>query len=191
MREYLTVLNQLLAGERVQFSGEEYRVNWQAALPGTVAPPVLVAALGPAMLRLCGRLASGTITWMGGLDYLSNIAVPTMSAAAETVGRPAPRFVAMVPVLLTADAAAGRETVNTAFQLYGRIPSYRATLDRGGAEVPADVAIVGPESEIERGLRDFAAAGVTDLVAVIPMNAEAGDQERTRGFLASRVGAPG
>ena len=173
MREYLSILNGLLAGERVSFSGELYRVNTQISVPGTKKPPVLVAALGPAMLKLCGRLADGTVTWMGGIDFLRDIAVPTMSAAATAAGRPAPRFVAMVPVLLAADAAAGRDLVNSTFQLYGRIPSYRATLDRGGAANPADVAIVGSEREIETGLRAFAAAGVTDLVAVIPSTAGA------------------
>ena len=171
MREYLTILNGLLAGERVAFQGDLYRVNAQVAVSGAKKPPVLVAALGPAMLRLCGRLADGTITWMGGVDFLRDIAVPTMSAAAKAADKPAPRFVAMVPVLLTNDTTAGRELVNTTFQMYGQIPSYRATLDRGGAANPADVAIVGTAADIEAGLREFAAAGVTDFVAVIPTTA--------------------
>jgi len=172
-REYLTILNGLLAGERVSFQGDLYRVNAQVAVAGAKKPPVLVAALGPAMLKLCGRLADGTITWMGGIAFLRDIAVPTMSVAAAKAGKPAPRFVAMVPVLLTDDASAGRELVNTAFQMYGQIPSYRATLDRGGAANPADVAIVGSAADVEAGLRDFAAAGVTDFVAVIPTTAGA------------------
>jgi F420-dependent oxidoreductase-like protein len=174
-REYLTVLNGLLNGERVSFQGDEYRVNYQLTVPGAKRPPVLVAALGPAMLRLCGRLADGTVTWMGGTDFLRNIAVPTMSDAAKKAGKPAPRFVAMVPVLLAKDAAAAKEIVNTKFAAYGQIPSYRATLDRGGAANPADVAIVGGEEEIESGFRAFEAAGVTDLVAVIPPGASEAD----------------
>ncbi len=167
-REYLTVLQGLLRGELVDFQGEEFRVRYQVTLGGVQAPPVLVAALGPDMLRLCGRLAEGTITWMGGIPYLRDVAVPTMSAAAAKAGRPAPRFVAMVPVLLSRDSAAAKDVVNQTFQAYGGIPSYRATLDRGGAAGPADVALVGTEEELESGLRQFEAAGVTDFVAVIP-----------------------
>ncbi len=74
------------------------------------------------MLRLSGRLADGTITWMGGLDYLRDVAIPTMSEAAEKAGRPAPRFIAMVPVLLTDDRDAGRDTINQTFEMYGRDP---------------------------------------------------------------------
>ena len=44
MREYLSILNGLLAGERVSFSGELYRVNTQISVPGTKKPPVLVAS---------------------------------------------------------------------------------------------------------------------------------------------------
>src|SRR5215472_10136402 len=171
MKDYLTILNGLLAGERVQHKGAEYAVSVQVAVPGTKRPPVIVAALGPAMLKLCGRLADGTLTWMGGIDYLRDIAIPTMSAAATAAKRAAPRFVAMVPTLLTANVAAGRVAVNTTFAMYGQVPSYRATLDRGGASNPADVAVIGNEAAIEAGMNAYANVGVTDFVAVVPMNA--------------------
>lgn len=174
-REYLTILTALLAGDAVRFEGELYRVKAQVTVGAAPPPPVLVAALGPAMLRLCGRLADGTITWMGGIDYLRNVAVPTMSAAAEAAGRPAPRFVAMVPVLLSDDTAAGRDLVNEAFAMYGRVPSYRATLDRGGASEPSDVAVIGDADAVIAGLAAFADVGVTDFTAVVPRSAPSYD----------------
>ena len=167
-REYLTILDSLLAGEVVRHKGEEYKVKAQITVADASKPPVLVAALGPAMLRLCGRLSDGTITWMGGIDYLRDTAIPTMSEAAAAAGRAAPRFVAMVPVLLADDAAAGAETINESFKMYGQIPSYRATLDRGGAALPADVAVVGSPEEITDGVAAYREVGVTDFAAVIP-----------------------
>lgn len=167
-REYLTVLDGLLAGDTVEHDGDEYRVKAQITVAGTTKPPVLVAALGPAMLRLCGRLADGTITWMGGIDYLRDMAIPTMSESAEKADRPAPRFVAMVPVLLSDNEAEARDTINTTYEAYGRIPSYRATLDRGGAKLPADVAVLGTADAIEAGIEAFADIGVTDFIAAIP-----------------------
>lgn len=166
-REYLTVLNGLLSGERVSFAGELYRVNSQVTLKAP-KPPVLVAALGPDMLKLCGRLADGTITWMGGVNFLRDVAVPTMTESAARAGKAPPRFVAMVPIVLAEDVAAAREVVNSTFAVYGQLPSYRAALDRGGAGNPADVAIIGTDEEIESGIRAYRDAGVTDLVAVIP-----------------------
>ena len=167
-REYLTILNGLLAGDVVTHAGEEYNVKAQVGVEGAAKPPVLVAALGPAMLRLCGRLADGTITWMGGIDYLRDMAIPTMGGAAAEAGRPAPRFVAMVPVLLADDVGAGRDTINTTFEAYGRIPSYRATLDRGGAALPADVAVVGAADAIAAGIEAYAEVGVTDFAVAVP-----------------------
>ena len=175
-RDYLNILTGLLRGEQVKYQGTQYRVNAQVSVVGVQPPPVLVAALGPAMLRLCGRLADGTITWMGGVEYLRDVAVPTMSAAAAAAGRTPSRFVAMVPILLEASVAAGRDAVNAAFQLYGQIPSYKATLERGGAALPADVAIVGDAAAIARGVQAFADVGVTDLVAVVPREPSAAAQ---------------
>jgi len=185
-RDYLQVLTGLLAGEAVSYQGEQYRVNAQITVGGAARPPVLVAALGPAMLRLCGRLADGTITWMGGLDYLRDLAIPTMSQAAAEAGRPSPRFVAMVPVLLTDDPASGAGVINETFAMYGQIPSYRATLDRGGAAQPADVAVIGDQSAIEAGIRAYAEIGVTDFAAVVPRGApEAADTNELLSNLAA------
>ncbi len=170
-RDYLTILNGLLAGDIVRHDGPEYQVKARLDLEGVAKPPVLVAALGPAMLRLCGLLSDGTITWMGGIDYLRDVAIPTMSEAAAEAGRPAPRFVAMVPVLLSDDRADCEKIINEAFARYGEIPSYRATLDRGGAKLPADVAVYGSHDEVEAGIRAFAEIGVTDFVAAIPPRA--------------------
>ena len=167
-RDYLSILNALFTDGAVDYRGDEYQVKAQVNVVGARRPPVLVAALGPAMLRLCGRLADGTITWMGGIDYLRDLAIPTMTEAAEGAGRGAPRFVAMVPVLLSDDLDQGRNTVNETFQMYGQIPSYRATLDRGGAAMPADVAVIGDAQSIESGVRAYADIGVTDFAVVVP-----------------------
>ena len=190
MREYLTVLNGLLAGEQVSFKGELYRVYAQVVVPGAPKPPVLVAALGPAMLKLTGRLADGTITWMGGIPYLRDIAVPTISAAAAEAGRPAPRIAAMVPIVVTSDAATARDALNTTYKMYGVLPSYRATLDRGGAANPADVAIIGTQNEVEAQIKEYAAVGVTDLNAVLTAG-PAGNREATYELLGSLAKQPG
>ncbi|MGE0544717.1 MAG: TIGR03564 family F420-dependent LLM class oxidoreductase [Dehalococcoidia bacterium] len=182
-REYLTVLNSLLAGERTVFQGEHYRVAAQLTIPGATKPPVLVAALGPDMLRLCGRLADGTATWMGGITYLRDVAVPTITAAADRAGRSAPRIVAGLPICVTNDVTAARADAERNFATYGRLPSYRATLDRGGAAGPGDVAILGNESEVETQVQALATAGVTDFNGVI-FSATGGSTERTYELLA-------
>jgi alkanesulfonate monooxygenase SsuD/methylene tetrahydromethanopterin reductase-like flavin-dependent oxidoreductase (luciferase family) len=70
--EYVQIVAPLLRGETVGFSGEEFRVNaGPPALVDGVEIPVLLAALGPRLLRVAGQHATGTIPWMTFYD-LSN-----------------------------------------------------------------------------------------------------------------------
>jgi len=47
------------------------------------------------------------------------------------------------------------------FEIYGVLPSYRAMLDREGAQGPGDVAIVGDEIAVRAQLERLAEIGVT------------------------------
>jgi F420-dependent oxidoreductase-like protein len=166
MREYLTCLTPLLRGELTSFAGQEFRIEgYQLSVPGATPPPVLVAALGPQMLRLAGRLADGTAVWMGGPRYLAEHALPGITAAAQQAGRPAPRIVAGLPICVTDRPDEVRERAARAFERYGQLPSYRAILDREGAEGPADVSLIGSEAHVRAGLRQLESAGATDLAA--------------------------
>ncbi len=184
MREYLSVLNPLLAGESASFRGEEYRVNARLDVPGATKPSLVVAALGPQMLKLAGRMADGTATWMGGPKYLAETAIPTIRTAAAEAGRPEPRIVSGFPVAVTNNVEAARESAAHVFQVYGQLPSYRAVLDVEGAANPADIAIVGNEDEVVRQLRQLAEIGVTDLHAsVFRVREDPGAAHRTRKLL--------
>ncbi|MFI5315733.1 MAG: LLM class F420-dependent oxidoreductase [Myxococcota bacterium] len=188
MREYLKVLGPLLRGEGVQFQGEQYRVAAQLAVPGATRVPLLVAALGPTMLRLTGELADGTITWMTGPKTLAAHIIPTLREAAKAAGRPEPRIVAGFPVIVTAKPAEAREKIGKALVIYGQLPSYRAMLDREGAAGPADVALAGDEAQLRRDLARLREIGVTDFSAAVTA-VEEGAEERTLAFLASELGS--
>ena len=62
---------------------------------------------------------------------------------------------------------------------YQDLPSYRAMLDREGADGPADVAIVGTEAQVHDALGVLAAAGTTDFAA-LPMSLDPEVVARTR-----------
>lgn len=190
MKEYLSVLRPLLNDGRVGFQGEVYRTTAGLAVPGTRPMPVLLAALAPKMLHLAGAVADGTMLWMSGLKTIETHVIPLITAAANEAGRPAPRIVAGLPICVTEDVAAGREAAGKVFQMYGQLPNYRRMLDREGAAGPGDVAVVGDEGAVEKQLRDFASAGVTDLVA--PIYGSGDDRPasvaRTRALLKSLVG---
>jgi F420-dependent oxidoreductase-like protein len=176
-REYLTVLNGALSGQPVQFKGEEYRVQFQLTVPGAQKPPVVVAALGPQMLKLAGRMADGTATWMGGPKYLESTAIPAISAAAAEAGRAEPRVVAGFPIAVTSKVDEALASASQAFAIYGTLPSYRAIMDVEGAADASGIAIVGNEEAVVRQLRHLRDIGVTDLNA--SPYAVSGDGEAT------------
>jgi 5,10-methylenetetrahydromethanopterin reductase len=178
LREYLEALLPLVSGSAVEVHGEVVTAVTPGPLEVPQAPPpsVLVAALGPTMLRLAGRLTDGTITWMTGTATVASHVVPTITAAATAADRPSPPRVAVaLPVVLTSDADRARSQIDEAYALYATLPSYRAMLEREGATVPSDIALVGDEGALRAGLARLADAGATDLLA-----APAGSPEERR-----------
>ena len=192
MRDYLTALAPLLPGESVSFQGETLKAVGTVAVPGATPPPLLVAALGPVMLRLTGEIADGTVTWMTGPSTIAGHIVPIITAAAAAAGRPDPQIVAGLGVCVTDDRDGAHRRAAEQFSLYGRLPSYRAMLDREGAQGPEDVALIGDEASVQAQVGRLADAGTTELVGVPFGTAE----ERARtlqllGELASSGVAPG
>jgi len=185
LKEYLAALMPMLHGDVVRSAGEVVTANTYSALevPDAAAPPVLVAALGPTMLKLAGRRADGTVTWMTGTTTVADHIVPTIAAAAVDAGRPAPRVGVSLPVTVTADVEAAKRRIDDAFAIYPTLPSYRAMLDREGAAGPSDISLVGDDDAVAAALRRLADAGATDFVASIV--GTAADRDRTTDLLAA------
>jgi 5,10-methylenetetrahydromethanopterin reductase len=186
MREYLNVLMPLLYEGTVDFQGERYRTNATLNVPTKKAPSLVVAALGPAMLKLAGSRTDGTTLWLTGPKTIADHTVPLVREAAQEAGRGNPRVIAGMPVVLTNDAAQARAMVSRQLALYSNIPSYRAMLDREGAQGPGDVALAGNEAELREQLGRLRDIGVTDLNAVL-VNEDAAVYERTLAFLANEL----
>jgi 5,10-methylenetetrahydromethanopterin reductase len=184
MREYLSILKPLLRGEPVKYRGKEYNVNMSLNVPGATPVPVAMAALGPQMLDLCGREATGTITWMAGQKALREHVVPRITTAAREAGNQPPRIIAGMPIAIANDRAKALEVAAKVFQVYRDLPAYRAMLNREGAQEPVDVALVGDPATVTGGLKRLEDIGVTDLCAFV-FHAEPGAFERTIDFLSS------
>ena len=164
-----------------------FRVHNPLDITDVAPTPVLLAALGPLMLRLAGERTDGTILWLADERAIGTHVAPTITQAAEAAGRPAPRIVAGVPVCLCGD-----DEVDVAVARANRIlseaevsPNYQRLLDLGDAENVGDILAAGSESTVEKRLRSFADAGVTDLsVRVVPIGE---DRDAAR---SPRCGAP-
>jgi alkanesulfonate monooxygenase SsuD/methylene tetrahydromethanopterin reductase-like flavin-dependent oxidoreductase (luciferase family) len=167
-------------------SGDTVTARAQIAIDQAPPVPVMVAALGPKMLRLAAEQTTGTITWMTGPKTLAEHTVPTITAAADAVGNGPARVVSALPVAVTSDPDGARSRAGRAFEVYGHLPSYRAMLDREGVAGPADVALVGSEAEVRAGIERMRSAGVTDFVAV-EFLASGPEADETRALLTSML----
>ncbi len=168
VREYLEILGPLLRDKSVRFAGEALTTRTDLEIDGP-APKIMVAALGPQLLRVTGRLADGTILWMTGPTTIAEHTVPTISEAAAEAGRPDPEIVAGFPVCVTdgsgSATGAARQRAAEEFLIYGTLPSYRAMLDREGYGGPEDLAIIGGAAEVGERIAAMAERGVTTFAA--------------------------
>lgn len=193
MRHYLEVLNAALRGDaQVDVENQHFRVHSPMDVTDRDRTSVLLAALGPVMLRIAGEQASGTILWMADERAIAEHIVPRVTKAATAAGRPAPRIVAGVPVALCAqgEVEAARAWAN---QLLGHAeysPNYERLLEHGDAKDVGDILAAGDESVIVARMRAFRDAGVTDFaVRVLALGrdreARIASRRRTLAFLAS------
>jgi F420-dependent oxidoreductase-like protein len=196
MRATLDALDQGLAGPgQVDVENDFFRIHNPLSVTDVTPTPVLLAALGPKMLQLAGERTDGTILWLADERAIANHIAPIITKAAESAGRSTPRIVAGVPVCLCSDGE-----VDVAVARANRVlseaevsPNYQRLLDQGDATSVGDILAAGSESSVEKRLRSFADAGVTDLsVRVVPIGDDRdqllASMRRTREYLASLSG---
>ncbi|MCV7056914.1 TIGR03564 family F420-dependent LLM class oxidoreductase [Mycolicibacterium gilvum] len=192
LRDHLDVLAAAFAGPgQVDVDNDTFHVHSPVDVADT-APALLLAALGPTMLRIAGERADGTVLWMADERAIGEHVVPRIGAAALGAGRPAPRVVAGVPVALCEPADVNDARAH-ASEILGHAhlsPNYVALLEHGDADDVGDTMAAGDESAVLTRLRAYRDAGVTDLAArVIPLGDTPArrhqSRRRTAEFLAS------
>ncbi|WP_167097735.1 LLM class F420-dependent oxidoreductase [Mycobacterium sp. DL592] len=166
LREHLTVLRSIFDTGTVDFHGSQITASpgWPPRVAGGTPVPIYVAAMGPKSLAVTGELADGTLPYLAGPRTISEFIVPTISAAAAAAGRPEPRVIAAVPVLVTDDVPAGRRAAEEVLSFYTAIPSYQKVIAREGVSSVAELAAIGPAEAVLEQLRSYRSAGVSDLV---------------------------
>ena len=193
MRAYIDVLEQALYGPGVvEVENDLFRVHNPLDITDVTPTPILLAALGPRMLQLCGQRTEGTILWMADERAIGSHIVPNLSRAAEAAGRVVPRVVAGIPVCLCRD-----DEIDAAVARANRIlsevevsPNYQKLLEHGDARQVGEILAAGSESAIEKRLQAFADAGASDIsLRVVPVGTGRDELlaslRRTRDFIAS------
>lgn len=192
VRDYLEVLTAAFTGPgSVDVDNDNYRVHSPVDVTDTTEMPVLIAALGPTMLRIAGERTGGTILWMADERAIGDYVVPALTEAAA--GRDV-RVVAGVPVALC-----GNDEVDGARAYASEVlghadfsPNYVRVLEHGDAQDVGDTMAAGDEAAVRTRLRRYRDAGVTDLaVRVVPLGddpaARQASRRRTQEFVASLI----
>ncbi len=122
MRETITAVRQLLAGERVKMNGRF--LQWQdEAFLRFIPPritPIYIGAMGPKMLKLSGELADGVLPLLFPPEHFYNVKPLLEEGAAQRAENLADLdFAVCIWVSLAEDRAAARQTLAHKIAYYG------------------------------------------------------------------------
>ncbi len=179
--EYLNAMNPLLEGNPVDVSGDFISHTTEIAVPSDT-PGLMLAALGPKMLKLAADRSAGTITWMTGPKTIAEHIKPNLDAGGGG------QIVAGVGAIVTnsdEETEAARNWANKALAIYPQLPSYRAVMDREGATEAADLVLIGDSDTVRAGIEQYRAAGTDEVAMNLIGSPEQNDQ--TWDLIASMV----
>jgi coenzyme F420-dependent glucose-6-phosphate dehydrogenase len=193
MREALQIMRRLLDGEKLTFEGEYYRTD-RAKLysPPIGDVPIWMAAGGPKSSALAAKYAEGIITSVKDPAITLEKVIDPARAAAESLGRPAPRILATRWALHAANDDEAWEALRSwrGLRAPGRLEAVDPqTLRERADELPRDevlssYSIVGDADEVAETYRPLIDEVAADIVTFQMASL---DQEATIQMLGTEV----
>ena len=142
VREYLEIVRRAMRGEKLDFDGEFFSAHGfkLAFRPSGRTIPIYLAAFGPRMSRLAGKLTDGVLINMANPTEIRRIADEARSGAREAGKDPAAlEIICKVRCSVAEQRGLAREALSHALAYYALADYYRNLLSRMGfgAEVEA------------------------------------------------------
>jgi probable F420-dependent oxidoreductase len=204
MRETVTALRRLAAGERTSFRGESWSIDgFRLRLP-IARPRITVAAFGKRMLDLAARVADRVVVNLVTREQVASTRERLERAAAQA-GRAVPPLCVWLPAAVDPSPAT-RAQLAQQLTAYLPAPGYaemfaaagfgglvelarsgmsrRELADHVGVDVIGAVSACGTLEEVRARLREYQNAGA-DSIAVVPATAADPGGERTMTALRS------
>ncbi|MCH9673188.1 MAG: TIGR03564 family F420-dependent LLM class oxidoreductase [Gammaproteobacteria bacterium] len=185
-REFVDGLQPLLQGARANVEGDQVTTRAELTIDAP-STPILLAALGPRMLRFAGERLAGTTLGQCGPKTIASHIIPHLRAGADGAGRPLPRVMALVRICVTEDVSGALHLAREISARYQIFPSYARVITKEGLSEPAALHLIGSWQQVLDGLAEYAQAGVTDLRIEVAAHCDAARDE-TRAALASYLG---
>ncbi|GAB3492417.1 LLM class flavin-dependent oxidoreductase [Flexivirga lutea] len=147
-------------------------------VPSMEHPPVELGAgvLRPRMAEAAGRWADVAITLLTPTRYISEVLAPALAAGARARSAP-PRIASIVHVAVAREGRAPAELAYAGFFGHLTLPHYTDMLRRAGIDAHPDdpvagsmriseaqLSVFGSPADIADELREYAAAGVDEVV---------------------------
>ena len=190
MRETMTLLRTMLAGEKTDFDGETLRSKGyrQGAVEGL---PIYLAALRPKMVEAAAEMADGVILNLFPRKVLPKI-LEHVAIGAERAGKDpaAVEIVCRHMMVVCDDKKIGRDAFRANFASYYSTPVYNKFLAWAGYEDAAreiregwaakdrertaaalpdelvdEIGLIGDEAQCQQLIRDYADAGIHTNIA--------------------------
>lgn len=135
MREYVTIVKQLLRGETVNFEGKYYQVRGHrlSAIAGRRCVPVHLAVLGVRSAELAGEVADGAILNLATVQHTAH-AVGQIADGAKKAGRTSKdvEVVGLLRYIATERQDVAFQSGRALLGQYGSLPFYRNMWEQGG-----------------------------------------------------------
>jgi alkanesulfonate monooxygenase SsuD/methylene tetrahydromethanopterin reductase-like flavin-dependent oxidoreductase (luciferase family) len=168
MRDYLTIVQTMLAKGAVDFDGKYFTAHAQYVDP--VQPvPIYLAALRPQMIRLAVQFGDGIVVWLCSPRYLDEQVMPAVRRACDEFGKPQDEFTVLtvLPAYCGPDPEPHRARWRTNVMSYRMLPYYRHVLDAYGRPDPTELSLIGTPGEIADRVAAFRATGCTPVPSPI------------------------
>jgi alkanesulfonate monooxygenase SsuD/methylene tetrahydromethanopterin reductase-like flavin-dependent oxidoreductase (luciferase family) len=197
MRERISSIKRLLAGETLTVEGESFKLD-AVGITHVAAEeiPITMGVISPMMLQLAGQLADAALfAASGGVDYFRS-AIADVNAGLERAGRH-PEAMAYRTIALACVDRDGERARNLArpvlaeflaefadmatVSAYGITHELAAMVQRGGAEAVArempdrwieDLALVGTPEEVAGKVQAWVNAGIDAIAIFLPHESE-------------------
>ncbi len=201
VREYLDVLRMTYSGKRVDYQGDYYRMSgFKLAFKPPPHPlKIWLAALGPQMTRLAGKISDGVLINMANPDMIREI-VAGFHEGARQAGRDPSRLEVLVKlrVSLNEDLEKARLALKKVCTFYSLSFGYRDMLARMGWGQVVEAVQRGyheggfdaarrqiPDEMLDGGVPMVAARGIAEVKARLQPFGEAGATRCDVAYVAS------
>jgi 5,10-methylenetetrahydromethanopterin reductase len=135
IQEYIEITRAAMRGEKLNFEGKFFTAqNFKMAFkPSGRSIPIYVAAFGPKMTRLAGRISDGVLINMANPTEIGRIAAEVKAGALEAGKDPAKmEIICKVRCSIAPNYSVAREALSHALTYYALADYYRDLLGRMG-----------------------------------------------------------